>query len=328
MPKKTGSLEGLYHNMKIVRAFVKEELGQEELSPEARKKLSNLDNYGAIIGNYIRLQDKADAERAKGWQTEDKLVNFHSIETLLKGYGEVDLDEIFTKKEENWKYTESTRKAMEKFTKLLMDNELKKFQYFQAMCNTNEFAAATMKDIMSWPLPKAREADKDDPKRLKQNLGRMIQRLKQADSALHRDSGEFKDMKKALIELYKITQKGNPSKDDIGRGLEKLHDATMRYIKEKGVGMQGSKLGKARMDTALDICGLSADFMDVFASPERIKEVLNVEKQVGARLTKENGVYKYRRDGVYKHDFNAYLEKDEAELKEPELNDPEESLSL
>jgi hypothetical protein len=47
------------------------------------------------------------------------------------------------------------------------------------------------------------------------------------------------------------------------------------------------------MDIALDICGLSADFMDVYASKERIAEVQKLENEYEVSFTKENGVCDY-----------------------------------
>ena len=85
----------------------------------------------------------------------------------------------------------------------------------------------------------------------------------------------------------------------------------MSYIKAKGVGKQISGLGKTRMALALSICNLSSDFMDVYASKERINEIqTNETAYLGHEAMSKNGVLGYRKDNLGKYKASA-LEKEE-----------------
>ena len=65
---------------------------------------------------------------------------------------------------------------------------------------------------------------------------------------------------------------------DIGSKIEALQKSAMEYAQAKGVGEQYSKRGQARMYAALDMCDEMSEYMGIYASKERMKDIQNFEK--------------------------------------------------
>ena len=207
---------------------------------------------------------------------------------------------------------------MEKFTQMIMKNDLKKFQYCQTYMKNNRYGNMQAKGVLESPVPMVREATLEDGEKLKYNIDRLLEGLNKAKGFRHEDSAEFKKMKEVLMKM-KETMSSKYNKEKIGEQLEELQEASMNYIRAKGVGKQISGMGKTRMALALSICNLSSDFMDVYASSKRMEQIkLMEETYLGREAMSKNGVLAYRKDNLGRYKASA-LEKEEKVVEQDEM---------
>ena len=182
--------------------------------------------------------------------------------------------------------------------------------------NNNSKKGIPLKNLLDCPLPMIGKATKDQEQMLTETVHSLANRLSKADSMMHKNSAEFKKMKSALETLDKGITSG-VSPEELGSRLEALQEASMEYVKAKGVGTQYSQLGKDRMDIALDICSMSAKYMDYYASNLRIREVADFEKEnFGTKFTKD-GIYDFSLSNV--EDFAMDLFGDDLENENDEM---------
>ena len=195
-----------------------------------------------------------------------------------------------------WVHNETSRKAMQKFAAITMFSDFQKLVYSHKIVSTGNKETMPIKDVYTTVLPIKREATPKDDRKLKYRISELIKRLDKTEGGFHVNSSEYKKMKSAIIKLHETLDKEGHTNADVGQKLEVLQDATMKYMQAKGVGNQSSTRGQLRMDASLDICEVSNDFMDVYASNERIAEVQKLEKEYGVSLTSEKGVFRYHKD--------------------------------
>lgn len=111
--------------------------------------------------------------------------------------------------------------------------------------------------------------------------------LEAVDDNLHINSPSFRSMKNALIDLHKALRTDYKLEEnekellDIGDKIEKLHKASLDYIKEKGIGNQYTIMGKARIYLGMALSTVTSDELMFLPSRERMKkcdEVLPYEE--------------------------------------------------
>ena len=250
-------------------AKLREQLGKLQV----RKTVS--DSYAAFKNYTKQMQELYSGEKIGLTYDEIRQLaaNNRAVEKLNFKSGDL------------FKYGVEGSRALNKFIGIIMDNDYKKLQYL------HQFPEATFKkikfnDLSNVSLPKSDDATYEDCEALKRRMNELSERLKKLDNNIHINSAEFKNLKAAVNALTETLK--NPNSDNflIGEQLETLQAASMDYVKAKGVGRQSSQLGKGRMDLALDICSVSATYMDLFASRERINEVEEFERKVmGVKIT-------------------------------------------
>ena len=311
MAKKTTKLQGFYQGAPQVVDFVKgdiitqeyyrkelarlnkisekypdfevgEEVNEEMIKNaeekdklKARKKVS--DNY-VVFKNYTKqIQDLYSGKKKEITHNDLKQLAANNIvvSELNLGGGEVS------------KYGDKGSFALQKFIGIIMNNDYKKLQYISQFPQSS-LKNINFKDISNLSLPQTDSASYESYNALKKQMSALSERLKELDNNMHINSLEFRRMKSAANALVKTLEKPWERCDQllVGEQLEALQAASMDYVKAKGVGRQSSQLGKDRMDFALDICGMSSEFMDIFASEARIREVRDFEKDVmGIKMT-------------------------------------------
>ena len=242
---------------------------QRRKNLEARKRLS--DNYVAFQNYTKQMQGLYSGKKKE--LTYDELQQLAANNRALRSL-DLDVGDMF-------KYGSEGGRALKKFINIIMDNDYKKLQYIDqfpksALKNVN------INDLSNISLPKTDTPSGKDFDDLKEQMNALSERLKKLDDNMHINSSEFKKMKAAANALAKTLESPVHEINTllVGEQLEALQAASMNYVKAKGVGRQSSQLGKDRMDFALDICGMSANYMDKFASEERIKEVNKFENDV------------------------------------------------
>lgn len=195
----------------------------------------------------------------------------------------------------NWTAKEPARKAMEKFSNMLLKNDYKKMQYAAALLQIeNPKKKIEMLDVLRMPLPqKSRSTMVEMHQTWETQLKPLAERLKKLDDNLHVNSSEFNKMKSVMKKIEKGMTKGSLTTDQYGKLIEGLQEASMKYIEAKGVGKQSSTFGQDRMDLALDLCSVSSDLTDNFASPERRQQVAAFEKEAFGTEISQNGVFNY-----------------------------------
>ena len=224
--------------------------------------------------------------------TDKKVIDKEILEDLIYTTYSNQNNNIFTLESADW-MNKAGAKAMKKFTDMMFNNDLKKYQYYQNCLEKGTFAGTTLKEVLKRPLPMVRKPEKNDREDLKRKIQELSQKLKNADSALHVNSSEFKEMTASVKSVGEALW-GNMTDDELGKRLEVMQAASMKYVHAKGVGLQSSQLGKDRMDAALDICGTATEYMDCYASKERIQEVLEYEQKTVGKVISKNGTFDYR----------------------------------
>lgn len=177
-----------------------------------------------------------------------------------------------------WKTNKISRTAIAKYNRILLENDEKKLQYFIKLSEKGINKEVSLKEILDAPTPV--EKEKVENKRYKSvqkhklynYTEKMIENLKKTESIFHKNSKEYEAMKTALRDLHLA------SDDDIGSKIEALQKSAMEYAQAKGVGEQYSKRGQARMYAALDMCDEMSEYMGIFASKERMKDIQDFEK--------------------------------------------------
>ena len=113
MPKKH-RVEGIYQNILEIKTFYDKEIAKKK---EEHSNIIALDAYGRLINEYIQKNTR---------------ITSMSIDKLLEANKKVDTQNIFTKgadgQDLKWVNSEYSRTAMEKFTQMIMKNDLKKFE--------------------------------------------------------------------------------------------------------------------------------------------------------------------------------------------------------
>lgn len=330
MPREKKHTESLYQNIREIKTFYDRELNKykNERHP-GHDQIRRLNKYGAQINKCIKSGG----------------LNYNNIDDLIKYNKAVDTENIYTNKVGkhvlDWQNDEPSRKSMEKFTQMIMQNDLRKLEYFRVMAKKNPSAQMQMKDVMALPVPLVREGTLEDAKNLRRNINQLAKRLEATGSSFHNDSAEAKKMKEAVKKLNETLHSKGVSRELIGKQLEDLNKASMDYVKAKGVGKQYSKGGQERMDIALDICSLSSDFMNVFASKERIKQIEANEKKFlsmnrnmkrhSAKRTSlsKNGVLDFMNDNLEKYNPETkkqIIKETKAKIKEEKVLENDFSL--
>lgn len=151
-----------------------------------------------------------------------------------------------------------------------------------------------MLDVLRMPLPQKSRSNMGEMNQTwETQLKPLAERLKKLDDNLHVNSSEFNKMKSVMKKIEKGMTNGSLTTDQYGKLIEGLQEASMKYIEAKGVGKQSSTFGQDRMDLALDLCSVSSDLTDNFASPERRQQVAAFEKEAFGTEISQNGVFNY-----------------------------------
>ena len=159
-------------------------------------------------------------------------------------------------------------------------------QYFSKLSEKGINKEVSLKEILDAPTPVKKVENEryqwhkvDD---LYKYTKKMLENMEKTEFLLHKNSKEYEAMKAALKDLYSTSSKNNSRRDidsfDIGSKVEALQTVAMEYAQAKGVGEQYSKRGQARMYAALDMCAEMSEYMDIYASKERMKDIQDFEK--------------------------------------------------
>ena len=352
MPKKTtnptvttGYLQGAKHIVK----FMRYELGDKKsydkkiaaLKAEARKlnaegilttpeniqymdkKMHDLkepngkyyalwEKYGKTMTEYFPKVNKNSNEKEI-----EKFINEDELDRLMTQVKDARNSDLFSRDRLNWSSGSAAVSAMNKFSLMMLDNDFKKYQYFKE-CLDEAFPNddITLEEVLSRPLPKTKEPTPSTATNLSESVNALYEKLEKTEG-FHSNSAEYKAMKDALKALKDGLATGIEN-DEIGGLLETLQAASMDYVDAKGVGMQVTQRGKDRMDAALDICTMSMNNMDFYASKGRIKEIWNYEiRAFGKKITMGDGICDYTNVSYnVVEDENTYEEVQEMNNKE------------
>lgn len=154
-------------------------------------------------------------------------------------------------------------------------------QYFSKLSEKGINKEVSLKEILDAPTPVVEDVNKEySVIKLRKYTENMLKNMEKTEFLLHKNSKEYNAMKAALEDLYEISSKNERNYINgrgidsfgIGSKIEALQTVAMKYAETKGVGEQYSKRGQARMYAALDMCAEMSDFMNEFASKERMKD--------------------------------------------------------
>ncbi len=309
-----GYLEGASHVVK----FLEKEIGSEKAYEKEMTRAKAI--FDELTADGTELDE--DSKEAKKLNDRLKAVKagYHRVYAPMKNYGRTMTDlfnnktivdenildklirnshsisegNIFTIEALKWN-SEAGANAMKKFTKMIVENDLKKYQYYQECLKAPSFKGMELEKVLERPLPKLKNPEPIDKENLTNAMAELSEKLDNADAVMHRDSKEYKAMKAAVKSLNEALAT-NLSENEIGSRLEALQAASMKYVKAKGVGMQSSDLGKERMDIALDLCATATNYMDCYASEARMQEIHEFEKDVVGKEFSKDGTFDYTAD--------------------------------
>lgn len=307
-----GYLEGVPHVIK----FLEKEIGSEKAYEKEMAKIKAI--YDELTADGEELDEKSKAAKNLEKRMEAMKAGYHRVYAPMKAYGKtmtvlfknktivdknilgelirkshsISEGNIFTIESLKWN-SEAGANAMKKFTDMIIENDLKKYQYYyKCLDKAASFKGMPLENVIERPLPKLKNPEPIDKENLTNAIAELSEKLNAADAIIHKDSKEYKAMKAAVKSLNEALTT-NLSENEIGSRLEALQAASMTYVKAKGVGMQSSDLGKERMDIALDLCATATKYMDCYASEARIQEIKDFEKDIVGKEFSQNGTFDY-----------------------------------
>ena len=304
MAKYNTAIKGYYQGASQIEQFVRSEIGTE------KEYLSNLHKARQGVKKALEYipKDQRDTPKTKrkleaAWETtserlktehhkqygnfllyeknmnklfdSNELIGKDTLNNLLNLNKDTQKNTLFNNPKIKWN-SEAGAKAMQKFTNMVLKNDQKKLEYYRD-CLAKSNKPIRLKDVLDCPTPVTRKATKADLKDLTQKVRDLSEKLTKTESLTHINSPEFKAMKRALNSLNQGLTNGL-SPHELGSRLEALQHTSMVYATTKGIGMQSTQRGKERLDLALDLCGLSAEHMDFYASKERRADLDSFER--------------------------------------------------
>ena len=351
---KTTVVQSFYLNTKQMDNFMKKELNMDiKTFQEKVTKIQNAMNNDEVLKKRIDNEEdgkKYDARREKyrsmlaPFKVEhynqymfmcryrklmsdliknETAVDKENLKNIMKSCSDTYRNNLFDSKSLKWDANEQSRRAIATFSNMMLKNDFKKMEYYGSCCNTKDPAEkVTFKKMLDMPLPKLREHTSEDISMLSTIISTLAYTLNNTESILHANSAEYKNMKAAVVSLNEYLSK-NKGKDPqkIGKHLETIQAASMEYVQAKGVGTQATQFGRNRMSAVMRICEISTDYMDCFASEDRVKEIENAEIKIFGQALSNNGLNKYgngldaRLTEENLEEDRKYREKIEAERK-------------
>lgn len=304
MAKYTTAITGYYQEASQIEQFVKNEIGTYEdylknihkarmamkrvynsTSPKKRDTPAMKNKLNAAWESAYKKfhgEHHKQYERSLVYQKQinklfesNEAIGKDTLKELMDMNKDTQNNPLFQSPQMKWR-SEAGAKAIKKFTDMVLKNDMKKLEYYKNCLNKSN-RAVKLQDVLDCPTPVTKKATTADMNDLAKKARELSEKLNKTESRLHSNSSEFKAMKAALNSLNQGLSNGI-SPDELGSRLEALQEASMKYVKTKGVGMQSSQRGKERMDAALDICSLSAEYMDFYTSKERRAELESYEK--------------------------------------------------
>lgn len=305
MAKYTTAITGYYQEASQIEQFVKSEIGtykdylknihkarlamkkvynstspKKRDTPAMKNKLNAAweSAYKKFHGEHHKLHERFLMYE----KTFDNLfvtkeaIGKDTLKKLMDMNKDTQNDPLFQSPQIKWR-SEAGAKAIKKFTDMLLKNDMKKLEYYKNCLNKSN-RTIKLQDVLDCPTPVTKKATTADMSDLAKKARELSEKLNKTESRLHSNSSEFIAMKAALKSLNEGLSNGISS-DELGSRLEALQESSMKYVKTKGVGMQSSQRGKERMDAALDLCSLSAEYMDFYASKARRAELESYEKE-------------------------------------------------
>lgn len=306
MAKKTTVTKGFYQNISQVDNFLKKEFGSDKEYLKKKEELMSLSKkIGERQADFLAetvLKDKNRkaykrtfewyggwlAKYFKGYDTNKiRTVDRVSLGKIIAVNDYTQRNNPFVNEGDKYTWTNDPgAKAIGKFTSILLKNDMRKLEYYRD-CLTKTDQPLDLKTVLDTPTPVIKKATGIDMDNLAKKTKELLGRLNEADSFLHVNSAEFKKMKTALKSLNEgLSDVMDPN--ELGSRLEALQEASMEYVQAKGVGMQSTEFGIDRMSAALDICEMSSDYMDFYASKKRCAQVKAFEyDKFNQRISKD-----------------------------------------
>ena len=232
-----------------------------------RKKIS--ENYVAFL-NYTKQLLELNSRKEKG-------ITYREINQLAANNRAI--KDLTLNGSKHFKYGLQSANALDKYQKIIMDNDYKKLQYIKQF-PPERLKRISLKDINNVSLPLSENGRESDYNRLKHEIGKLAKRLDELDKNRHVNSIDFRRMKAAVKALNKELENPHKAANNVGEYLEAVQETSMDYVQAKGVGRQSTQLGKDRMDLGLDLAAVSSQFMDKFISTKRREAVEKFEKEV------------------------------------------------
>lgn len=304
MAKYTTAIQGYYQGAPQIEAFLKKEIGTKEESDriyrmgrQTSKRMvkgkSEKQRYAytmkkSLHNLYDEVEEKAKTRHHRQNEnfqvyaknlfelfSSNQVIGKDALKELMENNATARGVSLFDNPELKWN-SKAGAKAMKKFADMVLKNDQKKLEYYRdCLDKTNK--PLHLQAILDCPTPVVKKATEADVSNLATGMKELEKKLNKTESIFHTNSPEFEAMKEAMKSVNQGLVNGIVE-EELGSRLEALQAAAMKYVKTKGVGMQSSERGKERMDAALDLCGLSAEYMDFYTSKERRAELENFEK--------------------------------------------------
>ena len=304
-------------NEKVLNSTVKDKKTAEKYDALIQKYNAQLNKYK--INHYNKYMPLFSYNKQLfNLFNENKPIDKNNMSLLMDGCSRAYKENLFNENlavvtdnnKLKWETDFSSRSAIKRFSDMLLKNDFNKMEYYKACyAQKKPVQTVTYQQLFNAPLPPKYEANDSHLEKLTTRASAWAKAVRNSDSKLHRNSAEYENMKSAVLALDEYCQKGNSDPTEIGKYLEEIQAASMTYVKAKGVGNQSSTMGKQRMNFALTFCEGSVEFMDIYASKDRIAEVKQFEKDnFGRVMSNEQGVLKYG-NGIIKYQEERDLDK-------------------